>query len=76
MLGHLEINMKVSDADMKITESNDCKEILRDNRDANGVLATIQERAKFSSKMDGNLLTYLPSQSVNCIMQASYIYHK
>ncbi len=50
MLGHLEINMKVSDVDMKITESNDCKEILRDNRDANGVLATIQERAKFSYK--------------------------
>ena len=30
----------------------------------------------FPTKMDENLLTYLPSQSVNCIMQASYIYHK
>ena len=50
MLGHLEINMKVSNADMKITESNDCKEILRDNRDANGVLATMQERERFSYK--------------------------
>ena len=42
--------MKVSSADMKITESNDCKEILRDNRDANGVLATMQERERFSYK--------------------------
>ena len=31
-------------------ESDDCKEMLRDNRDANGVLAVIQEGARFSYK--------------------------
>jgi len=34
-----EVDTKVSDADMKKTESNDCREMLGDNRDANGVLA-------------------------------------
>jgi len=40
MLGCLELNMNVSDIDMKTTESNDCRGMLRNNRDANGVLAT------------------------------------
>ena len=39
MLGYLEIDMEVSDAGMKIVESNDYKEVSGDNRDANGVLA-------------------------------------
>ena len=34
-----EVDTKVSDADMEKTESNDCREMLGDNRDANGVLA-------------------------------------
>ena len=40
MLGCLELDMNVSDADIETTESNDCRGILRNNRDANGVLAT------------------------------------
>ena len=40
MLGYLELDMNVSDADMETTESNDCRGMLRNNRDANGVLAT------------------------------------
>ena len=39
MLGHLELDMKVLDTDMKTTESDDCREILRNDRDANGMLA-------------------------------------
>jgi len=39
MLDHSKINMEVSDIDMETMESNNCKEISRDNKDANGVLA-------------------------------------
>jgi len=39
MLGHLEIDMEISDTGMKIVESNDYKKVSEDDRDANGVLA-------------------------------------
>jgi len=39
MLDHSKINMEVSDIGMETMESNNCKEISRDNKDANGVLA-------------------------------------
>ena len=39
MLGHLELGVEVSDTGMETTESNDCREMFRKNRDANGVLA-------------------------------------
>ena len=41
MLGHLEIDIEVSDADMETTESDDCREVSKDDRDANSVLAMI-----------------------------------
>jgi len=41
MLGHLEIDIKVSDTNMKTAESNDYREVSRDDGDANGVLATM-----------------------------------
>jgi len=50
MLGCLEINIEVSDAGMKTADSNDCRKMSRDDRDTNGVLATMQERARFSCK--------------------------
>jgi len=40
MLGHLELDMKISDAGMKTVEFNDYRGISRKNRDINGVLAT------------------------------------
>jgi len=39
MLGHLELDMEVSDADMETIESNDCREMSRKDGDANGMLA-------------------------------------
>jgi len=39
MLGHSEVDMGVLDADMKTVESNDCREVSRDDRDANDILA-------------------------------------
>jgi len=41
MLGHSEIDMKVLDAGIEATESNNCIEMSRDNRDTNDVLAMI-----------------------------------
>ena len=50
MLDHLELNMEISDAGMETIESNDCREMSRKDRDANSVLAAIQEGARFSHK--------------------------
>jgi len=41
ILGHLEVDMKVSDAGMETAESNNCREVLGDDRDTNGMLAII-----------------------------------
>ena len=43
MLGHSELDTEVSDAGMETTES-------KKNGDANGVLAAMQEEARFSYK--------------------------
>ena len=40
MLGRSEIDIEVLDAGMETVESNDCREVSRDDRDANGILAT------------------------------------
>ena len=50
MLDCLELNMEVSDAGIETVESNDCREVSKKDRDANGVLAMIRERARFSYK--------------------------
>jgi len=39
MLGHSELDMEISDAGMETVESNDCRGMSRNDRDANGVLA-------------------------------------
>ena len=41
MLGHSKVNTKVSDTDVETTESDDCKELLVNDKDANGVLVII-----------------------------------
>ena len=50
MLGCLELNTEVSDVDIESMEFNNCREMSRKDRDANGVLATMQEGARFSCK--------------------------
>jgi len=50
MLEHSEIDMKISSVGMKTIESDNCREMLGDDRDTNRMLATIQERVKFSCK--------------------------
>jgi len=41
MLGCSEINIEVSDTSVEIAESDNCREMSRDNRDVNSVLAAI-----------------------------------
>ena len=41
MLGHLELDTEVSDADMETMESNDCRGVSEKNGDTNGVLAVM-----------------------------------
>ena len=67
MLDHSEIDIETLDVDIEITEFNDCRKMLEDNWDTNDILAVIQEEAKFSAKIVGNLSTHLSSQSVNCV---------
>jgi len=50
MLGHPGLDTEVSDTDMKTAESNNCRRMSRRNRDTNGVLAAIQEGARFFYK--------------------------
>ena len=41
MLGHSELDMEVSDTGMKTIGSNDCREVSRKDKDANGMLAVM-----------------------------------
>ena len=41
MLGHSEIDTEVLDISMKTTNSDDCREMSRDDRDINSVLTMI-----------------------------------
>ena len=67
MLSHSEVDMEISDMSIETVKFYDCKEMSRDNGDINRVLVTIQGEQDFSIKMNRNLLTHLPSQSVNCV---------
>ena len=50
MLGHLELDTEVSNAGMETMEFNNCRGVSKKDRDANGVLATMREGARFSYK--------------------------
>jgi len=73
MLGHSELDIEVSDADMETMESNDCRGVSKKNGDANGVLAVMQEGARFSCK-DGWKFIDLFTQSISGLCQVSQLY--
>ena len=73
MLGHSELDMEVSDTGIETAESNDCREMSKKNRDANGVLAMTQEGARFSCK-DGQKFTDPFTQSISGLCWASQLY--
>jgi len=41
ILGYLEIDTKVSDVDIKTAESGDCREVSKNDGNANGILAAM-----------------------------------
>ena len=75
MLGHSELDMEVSDTGMKTIGSNDCREVSRKDKDANGVLAVIWEGVRFSCK-DGQKLINLFIQLISGLCQTSQLYPK
>ena len=64
MLGYLEVKTKVSNIDIETIESDNCKEMSENNRDANRVLAMMWEGARFSCK-DGQKFINLFIQSIS-----------
>jgi len=50
MLGHLKLDMKVSDTGMETMESDDCRGVSKKDRDTDGVLAATLEGVRFSCK--------------------------
>ena len=56
MLDHLEVDPKISDADIETAESNNCRELLENDTDASSILAMIWERVRFSQKDGWNFI--------------------
>jgi len=50
ILGHLELDIEVLGTGMETVESNDYRRMPRKDRDANGMLAVMQEGARFFHK--------------------------
>ena len=73
MLGRSEIDIEVLDAGMETVESNDCREVSRDDRDANGILATTWEGARFSYKDEQKFIN-LFAQLISGLYQVSQLY--
>ena len=73
MLGHPELDMEVLDAGMETTESNNCRELSKKDRDANGVLAVTREGVRFSCK-DGWKFIDPFTQSISRLCHASQLY--
>jgi len=73
MLGRSELDMEVSGAGMETAESNDCRGMSRNDRDANGMLTVTQEEARFSYK-DGQKFINLFTQSISGLCQVNQLY--
>jgi len=75
MLGHLELDIEVSDAGMETAESNDCRGVSKKDGDTNGVLAMTHEGARFSCK-DGQKFIDPFTQSISRLCWASQLYSR
>jgi len=75
MLGCPELDMEVLDAGMETAESNDCRGVSKKNRDANDMLATRQERARFSCKYGQKFINPF-IQSISRLCQVSQLYSR
>jgi len=66
IIDYLKLDMEVSDVGMKTTRSNKYREISRDNRNTNSMLATIYKEARFSCKDRWKFIS-LFSQSISIL---------
>ena len=73
MLGRSELDMEVLDTGMETMESDDCRGVFKKDRDANGVLAMMQEGARFSCK-DGRKFINPFTQSISGLCWMSQLY--
>ena len=73
VLGHLELNIEVSDAGIETVESDDCRGVFKKNRDANGVLVAMREGVRFSCKDEQKFID-LFTQSISGLCWASQLY--
>ena len=73
MLGCPELDMEVSDAGMETAESDDCRGVSKKDGDANDVLATTREGARFSCK-DGQKFIDPFTQSISGLCRVSQLY--
>ena len=73
MLGHPELDTEVLDIGMETAESDDYRGVSKKDRDANGVLAVIQEGARFSCK-DGQKFINPFTQSISGLCWVSQLY--
>ena len=75
MLDCSELNTEVSDAGIETIESDDCRKVLKDDRNTNGMLVIMQEKAIFSHK-DRQKFINLFIQSISGLCQVSQLYPK
>ena len=75
MLGHSELDIEILDVGIKTIESDDCREMLESDGNANSVLTVTQEEARFSSK-DRQKFINLFIQSISRLCWASQLYSR
>ena len=75
MLGCSELDVEISDADMETLESNNCRGMSRNDRDANSMLATIWKEARFSYKDEWKFINPF-TQSISGLYQMSQLYSR
>ena len=73
MLGHSELDIEILDVDIENVESNNYREVSRDDGDTNGVLAAIQGGARSPHK-DGWKFIDPFTQSISGLCWASQLY--
>ena len=67
------VMLDYSEIDMKTTKSDDCREMSGDDRNFNRILATIQDRVRFSCK-DGQKFINPFIQSISRLYHVSQLY--
>ena len=69
----IKVDIEILDTDIETMMSNDCREVSGDARDTNGVLAIMQEGAKFSCKDEWKFINSF-TQLINRLCQVSQSY--